>query len=108
MKEKHAKSCEIERPKIKEVEGAKNTSNFASQQQRFKFKQVFYGQDLKLTPGPGYYQGKKKTKKGRSNFGRAKKLRALQPSKVGPGSYIKSHGSMIKKSFNMTLDSTWQ
>lgn len=28
---------------------------FGSNSPRFMFKKVFYGEDLKLTPGPGYY-----------------------------------------------------
>jgi len=31
---------------------------FGSNSPRFMFKKVFYGEDLKLTPGPGYYAEK--------------------------------------------------
>lgn len=33
----------------------KELAPFGSNIPRFMFKQVFYGEDLKLTPGPGYY-----------------------------------------------------
>jgi hypothetical protein len=33
----------------------KDPAPFGSNIPRFMFKQVFYGEELKLTPGPGYY-----------------------------------------------------
>lgn len=45
--------AEIKR-NYKDVESA-DKAPFGSNSPRFMFKKVFYGEDLKLTPGPGYY-----------------------------------------------------
>ena len=100
---------------------------------RFNPNQIFYGQSLKLeVPGPGKYDGQDLVVQGNSRPGtfsqpRNKHLKyavvfntcerrfknkgfnsyIYQPSTnmaIGPGAYISNENSMIKKSYNMSME----
>lgn len=97
---------------------------------RFTYNQVFYGQSLKLeVPGPGLYQEKRNVGARPMTFSQPR-TRALKPGAVfntserrfkvkgqnsiynpkgtqayvGPGSYINNENSLLKKSYNMTME----
>ena len=103
---------------------------------RFNYNQVFYGQSLKLeVPGPGLYQDSRsqdarrpKTMNQNRNhkqlkyngvvFNTSEKRfrpkgdasiyhqKGTQPI-IGPGSYVNTENSMIKKSFNMSMEHSY-
>lgn len=99
---------------------------------RFNFNQVFYGQSLKFeVPGPGQYQEqpgaerpntysqpRNKNLKYAVVFNtcerrfKSKGINAYQHQpgtaiNIGPGSYISNENSMVKKSFNMSMEHSY-
>lgn len=102
---------------------------------RFTYNQIFYGQKLPFTPGPGQYdQRRKRTLKGRPNTFSQPRNKNLKfavvfnscekkfkggnnsyvankgtAKNIGPGSYYSGPegNSMIKKSFNMSMEHSY-
>lgn len=95
---------------------------------RFHYNQVFYGQSLKFeVPGPGSYQqtGKPNTAQEGSrprtqNKPRNQKYAVVfntcerrfkhgnqTQANVGPGSYIAMDNTMLKKSYNMSMEHSY-
>ena len=59
-------------------------AGFHSTEPRFRFKEIFYGENLKMTPGPGYYTNKlskKRSHKGKG-FGKDRKFSQVSHSHV--------------------------
>lgn len=86
---------------------------FTATSPRFTHNQVFYGEKLKYTPGPGDYANKGSRPKtyshnrgvGRKHAGFSSYVQNKGTSNaIGPGSYISTECTMIKKSYNMSLD----
>lgn len=85
---------------------------FTATSPRFTHNQLFYGEKLKYTPGPGDYQGGALRPKSYSHSRGVGRKQAfsnyIQPKGtnqvVGPGSYISTECTMIKKSYNMSLE----
>ena len=97
---------------------------FTATSPRFTHNQVFYGERLKYTPGPGDYvfnknerpkthsqsRGKsrkhgfnsRETKFNRGNISYISSRGTAQI--IGPGSYISTECTMIKKSYNMSME----
>jgi hypothetical protein len=84
---------------------------FTATSPRFTHNQVFYGQKLKYTPGPGDYHSQGRRPQSFSHnrgVGRKQGFGSYFPNKgtnnsVGPGSYISTECTMIKKSYNMRI-----
>ena len=83
---------------------------FTATSPRFAHNQVFFGEKLKYTPGPGDYQrnGRPRTYSHSRGFGLRPGFGSYIQKKgtsngVGPGSYISTECSMIKKSYNMRI-----
>lgn len=98
---------------------------FTAKSPRFAHNQLFYGHKLKYTPGPGDYtciENRPKTFSQARNKGR-KQLGIFNSSEmkfnkgnnsyighkstnqnIGPGSYISTECTMIKKSYNMSME----
>lgn len=86
---------------------------FTATSPRFTHNQVFYGEKLKYTPGPGDYNSRGNRPKTYShNRGVGRKYQGFNSyvsgkgtnNGVGPGSYISTECTMIKKSYNMSLE----
>jgi len=85
---------------------------FTATSPRFTHNQVFFGQKLKYTPGPGDYTmngPRPKTYSHNRGVGRKQAFSNYVERKgtnnvVGPGSYLSTECSMIKKSYNMSLE----
>jgi len=84
---------------------------FTATSTRFMHNQVFYGEKLKYTPGPGDYHSsgrRPKTFSHNRGVGRKQGFGSYVSSKgtnfsVGPGSYLSTDCTMIKKSYNMRI-----
>lgn len=99
-------------------------TGFTATSPRFTHNQVFYGERLKYTPGPGDYafdkaarpktHSKSRGKSNRHGFNsREMKFHRGNNSYIssrgtangiGPGSYISTDCTMIKKSYNMSME----
>lgn len=97
---------------------------FTATSPRFTHNQVFYGERLKYTPGPGNYASDKSARPKTHSKSRGKSLKHGFNSRemkfnrgnnsyissrgtaigIGPGSYISTECTMIKKSYNMSME----
>jgi len=100
---------------------------FETTASRFHYNQIFHGVNLPFTPGPGQYagptisrpksvpknqntrftvtfnSGERRFSNNQNNY--VKKVSTT--NNVGPGSYINTESSMVKKTFNMSLDNSY-
>lgn len=89
----------------------KRKVGFTATSPRFTHNQVFYGEKLKYTPGPGDYHSAASRPKSFSHsrgVGRRQGFGSYVVGKgtnttVGPGSYLSTDWGMIKKSYNMRI-----